>query len=200
MASLAGFKRRPEAFYAWLRPLAERIAGSEPNPAHLALAALERVGRLQAVITQNIDGLHQQAGSQRVLELHGHLREATCLNCGGRTSTADLLPPYLASGVLPLCPGCGGVLKPDVVLFGELLPADVMQQAEAEADACDLFWVVGSSLSVVPASLLPQRALQRGARLIIANGEPTLLDGAAEVVLRGDVAQVLPALAELCIP
>lgn len=198
VASLAGFRRSPAAFYDWLRPLAGQVARAEPNPAHRALAALERAGRLQAVITQNIDGLQQRAGSRRVLELHGHLRTATCLQCRRQTATEGLLDAFLASGEVPHCVHCGGVLKPDVVLFGEFLPLDVLQAAEAEAAACDLVLVVGSSLTVAPASLLPEVAVERGARLVIVNRERTDLDGRADVVLHEDVAEALPALAAAC--
>jgi len=198
VASLAGFRRDPQAFYDWLRPLARLSLAAQPNPAHQALAALERVGRLRAVITQNIDGLQQEAGSQRVLELHGHMRSVTCPRCGWRGATAGLLQGWLDSRELPVCPTCSSVVKPDVVLFGESLPIDVLQAAEREAAACDLMLVVGSSLTVTPASLVPEVALGHGARLVIVNREPTHLDRAAEVVLNEDVAEALPAIAARC--
>ena len=198
VASLVGFRRNPRAFSAWLRPLVQRIVSAEPNAAHCALAALERAGLLRAIITQNIDGLHQKAGSQRVLELHGHLREASCLRCGYQTPTAGLIEAFLSSGRPPGCPHCGGALKPAVVLFGEMLPVDVLHEAEEEVAACDLMLVAGSSLSVAPASLLPQWAVDHGSQLIIINRTPTDLDPLAEVVLRDDVAEVLPAVAAAC--
>ena len=198
VASIGGFRRDPKAFYAWIRPLAQKIFRSEPNPAHRALADLEGAGLVKAVITQNIDGLHQKAGSRRVLELHGNLRQVTCLRCGCHTPTAAMLDAFLASEEVPCCPRCGGVMKPDVILYGELLPADVLREAEEEAAACDLMWVIGSSLTVAPASLLPQWAIERGARLVIANRTPTDLDRRAEAVLRDDVALTVPAVAEAC--
>ncbi|HOG46737.1 MAG TPA: NAD-dependent deacylase [Anaerolineae bacterium] len=198
VASLQGFRRNPQAFYDWLRPLARQTAAARPNPAHRALAALERAGRLRAVVTQNIDGLQQAAGSRRVLELHGHLRTATCLHCGRRTPGMGLLEALVASAEVPRCGQCGDVVKPDVVLFGELLPVGVLQEAEAEASGCDVMLVAGSSLTVMPASLLPEVALERGARLIIANRTTTELDRRAAVVLREDVAEALPAVAKAC--
>ncbi len=198
VASLQGFRRDPAAFYTWLRPLARQIVEARPNPAHEALAALERAGRLGAVITQNIDGLHQAAGSQRVLELHGQVRTATCLRCGRQGPTAVPLQAFLATGAVPPCPACGGAVKPDVVLFGELLPVDVLLAAEQEAETCDLMVVAGSSLEVAPASLLPEMALGHGASVVIVNREPTHLDRRAEVVLHEDVAQALPAIARAC--
>jgi NAD-dependent deacetylase len=198
VASLRAFLRDPAAFAAWLRPLLCRIIEAEPNPAHRALAELEQAGLVRAIITQNIDGLHQRAGSQRVLELHGHLRESTCLRCGRKVPTARLIETFMASGELSHCSECGGTLKPDIVLFGEVLPEDVLVEAEEEVASCDLIWVVGSSLVVAPASFLPRYALAHGAGLIIANREPTSLDPLAELILRGDVAELLPAIAAAC--
>ena len=198
VASIWGFRRDPAAFYAWLRPLAQAMAQAQPNQAHQALAAMEKAGLVKAVITQNIDGLHQKAGSQRVFELHGHVRTAICLRCGRETPAAEPLAALLETGRIPRCAGCGGVLKPNVVLYGELLPEDVFLAAEAEANACDLMWVVGSSLTVAPASLLPEEAIRRRALLVIVNRMATELDGRAAVVLRDDVAEVLPAIAVAC--
>ncbi len=198
VASLASFRRNPQAFYEWLRPLLQVAIQARPNPAHRALVAMERLGLVQTVITQNIDGLHQLAGSRHVLELHGNLRQAVCLDCCRPTPADRLIAGLLAAGGAPPCPHCGGTLKPDVVLYGEMLPAGVLQEAEAEAMACDLMLVVGSSLTVVPASLLPQVAVRHGARLIMVNRTPTELDCRADVVLRDDVAQALPAVAEAC--
>lgn len=200
VASIEGFRRDPEGFYAWLRPLVQKIMLAEPNPAHRALAALERAGRVHTIVTQNIDGLHQKAGSRHVLELHGHLRQATCQRCHRQVPTVRLIDAFLARGEVPRCPQCTGILKPDIVLFGELLPAGVLQQAEDEARKCDLMWVVGSSLTVAPASLLPRIALGHGARLIVMNRTATDFDGFADVVLRGDVAEVLPTVAAAVVP
>jgi NAD-dependent deacetylase len=194
VASLDGFRQDPGAFYSWIRPLARLMLGAEPNAAHLALAELEARGRLRAVLTQNIDQLHSRAGSRCVLELHGHIREAACLECGHRQPALGLLEQLVEDGRTPHCPDCGGVLKPNVVLFGEALPEDVWREAHRLARACDLILVAGSSLEVAPAGDLPLLARQAGARLIIVNRQPTPLDDEAEIVIHADVAEALPAI------
>ncbi|MBC7233675.1 MAG: NAD-dependent deacylase [Chloroflexi bacterium] len=195
VASLYGFQRNPQAFYEWIRPLAKQIMEAKPNPAHFALAELEQMGVLQVVITQNIDELHQRAGSKRVLEVHGSVRTATCTRCHKQVSTAEMWPLFVASGTVPHCPACGGLLKPDVVLFGELLPLDVIYEAQQEAEHCDVMLVAGSSLEVYPAAELPNRAVEHGARLIVVNYAPTYMDGHATVVIHEDVAVILPQIA-----
>lgn len=197
VASIWAFQARPDAFYEWVRPLIQTFRHAEPNPGHLALASLERMGLLHAVITQNIDELHQKAGSRRVLELHGHMREATCLTCYTVQPTTESLIRAIEEGQVPRC-ACGGVLKPNIVLFGEMLPLDVFADAEWEAQFCDVMLIAGSSLEVVPAANLPMMALQGGARLIIVNEQPTPFDRQAEVVIHGDVAEVLPRIVRLC--
>ncbi|MCC7352256.1 MAG: NAD-dependent protein deacylase [Anaerolineae bacterium] len=193
-ASIWAFRDSPETFYNWLRPLARAAAQAHPNAAHLALADLEQQGLLRAVITQNVDGLHQEAGSRRVLEVHGHTRTATCLNCLDSVPTESYWPRFLAEGALPRCRRCHEVLKPDVVLFGEPLPYEVMAAAQAETLLCDLMLVVGSSLDVMPVSDLPFLARRRGARLVVINYTETPADTVADLVLRANVAEVLPQL------
>lgn len=193
VASIWAFRRRPEAFFEWVRPLADTILAAVPNAAHVALARAERMGYLKAIVTQNIDDLHQRAGSGHVLELHGHMREATCIRCFSIVPGADALARFLQTGAPPRC-ACGGVLKPNVILFGEMLPQDILTQSQAEARAADLMIVVGSSLEVAPASDLPLLAVETGARLIIVNYDPTPADPEADVIIREDVARVLPAL------
>lgn len=195
VASLWGFHEHPERFYDWLRPLLARVARARPNGAHRALARLEAAGKLSGVITQNIDSLHQQAGSHNVWELHGHLRTATCLACGAQTSADDLLADVLAGQPPPTCVNCAAVLKPDVVLFGEPLPYDILARAQAEALACDAMLIVGTSLEVMPAADLPLLAKRRGARLVLVNLSPTPLDDHMDVVIRADVVAALAALA-----
>ncbi|MGQ9681146.1 MAG: SIR2 family NAD-dependent protein deacylase [Anaerolineae bacterium] len=199
VASLTGFKRDPEAFWAWLRPLLRRACTAEPNAAHRAVARLEQEGRLQALITQNIDGLHERAGSQKVLALHGQLSSGHCIRCRWPASADHWFDAMLAEPGVPRCSHCGGALKPDIVLFGEFLPQDVLRAAQREAEHCDLMLVAGSSLTVTPASLLPQWAVSRGAHLLIFNREPTPLDSEADVVIRMDIAEALPALTEACL-
>jgi len=196
VASVFSFRLRPQAFYEWARPLAKKLLEAEPNPAHLALAELEEMGLLKAVITQNIDNLHQRAGSKRVLELHGNMRQATCLKCRKVVSTQDMIEQFL-EGKVPRC-SCGGLLKPNVVFFGEPLPRWVLLEAWGEAERCDLVLVVGSSLEVTPAAEIPFVALRRGAKAIVVNYQPTPLDSRAEVVIRDDVAKVLPQISRRC--
>jgi len=196
VASMSAFRYQPERFFDWVRPLAENIMRAEPNPAHLALAELERAGYLTGVVTQNIDDLHRKAGSQNVLEIHGHLRESTCVECFRRYPSGRLLRRFTETGEIPRCPTCGGVLKPDVVLFGEQLPFQVVQEAKALITESDLVLVVGSSLEVTPAAVFPVQALNAGGRLVIVNRDPTYLDPRADVIFRQDAAVVMPRLAE----
>lgn len=195
VASMYSFRRHPERFYHWIRPLAGLTLTARPNPAHQALAALEAAGRLKAVITQNIDGLHQAAGSRRVIEVHGHLRQATCMRCYAHFPARPIIERFVEDGEVPRCPHCGGVIKPDVVLFGEQLPVRAFYEAQQEARRCDLMLVVGSSLEVAPAGDLPLLAHAGGAHLILINREATPMDALAEAVFHADVAVVLPRLA-----
>jgi NAD-dependent deacetylase len=195
VASIYGFQRNPKAFYDWIRPLAKQMMEAQPNPAHYALAELEEMGVLKAVITQNIDELHHRAGSKRVLELHGTVRTATCTGCLEHLSTSEMWPVFVASTQMPHCPYCGGLLKPDVVLFGELLPVHVLEEAQRESEQCDVMLVAGSSLEVYPAADLPLRAAQAGAQVVIVNYEPTYMDERAAVVIHEDVAVILPQIA-----
>jgi NAD-dependent deacetylase len=195
VASIWTFRTHPQSFYQWIQPLADTLLNAVPNPAHIALAELEAKGYLRAVITQNIDSLHQKAGSGRVLELHGHLREATCIRCYQSLPVDAHLQQIVREGQLPRCT-CGGVLKPNVILFGEQLPIRVLNEALREARGCDLILVAGSSLSVPPASEIPYVAVDSGARAIMVNLQPTAFDQWADVTIHGDVAQVLPSIVE----
>jgi len=196
VASLSTFRTAPERFFEWFRPLAAQIFNAQPNPAHLALAQLEASGHLQAVITQNIDILHQKAGSRRVIEMHGTLRTLSCTQCFRQVESAPYLKPFTETGDIPHCPHCGAVLKPDVILFGEQLPQTAWYEAQREARQCDLMVVAGSSLEVLPVAGLPIQALDRGAHLIIVNNTPTYLNVRADVNILEDVASVLPAIVE----
>lgn len=194
VASLSAFRHRPQSFFNWFRPLAKRIWAAEPNPAHRALAQLEKAGRLQAVITQNIDGLHQKAGSQNVIELHGSASHLTCPVCHRCYPAENFQASFLEEESFPHCTVCGEVLKPDIVLFEEMLPMNVWNQAQSQCEHADVMLVVGSSLEVMPANSLPLYALQGGARLIIANYTPTHLDRYADVLLPYDVVDTLPRI------
>ncbi len=196
VASIWGFNSHPQGFYDWLKPVAHLMFTTQPNPAHCAIAELESLGKIHVVITQNIDNLHQRAGSKRVLEVHGHMREATCMRCFHQTSAAPLIEKYLADGEVPKCDVCGGVMKPNVVLFGEMLPVSVMYEAEQETKKCDVMLVAGSSLEVAPAGDLPLVAKKNGAKIIIINKMSTIADAHAAVVIREDVATALPRIVE----
>jgi NAD-dependent deacetylase len=195
VASLTSFRYNPEAFFAFLRPLACQVLQAAPNAAHRALARLEQAGRLIGVVTQNIDQLHQRAGSRQVVEVHGSFRRATCIACFCEFDTEPFLRAFVDEGTIPRCPDCGGVLKPNVILFGEQLPWIPFEKARTWCTAADVVLVVGSSLEVTPVSRLPQAALDAGARLIIVNREPTYLDPRADAVFREDLVEVLPELA-----
>lgn len=199
VASIYSFRRRPQDFYDWIYPLAHKTSAARPNPAHEALAQLERFGPLKAVITQNIDMLHGRAGSQNVLEVHGHLREMTCLRCFEIVAAEHHFRAFLETGAVPYC-ACGGVLKPNVVLFGEQLPVRVLNSAKQQARACDLLMVVGSSLEVAPVSDLPALAKSSGACVMIVNLTPTFADDFADLVIHGDVVDVIPQLAAPFLP
>ncbi|WP_375335554.1 Sir2 family NAD-dependent protein deacetylase [Halorussus sp. MSC15.2] len=192
------FRRDPGGFWAdWLELRSDLFDASvEPNAAHDALAALSARNHLDAVVTQNIDGLHGDAGSDEVLELHGNARRAVCQRCGRAVPAADVRERVRDGERPPRCEteNCDGVLKPDAVLFGERLPAEALARAERLAADSDVFLVAGSSLTVEPAASLPARAAESGATLILVNLDETPLDARADYVFREDVTEVLPAL------
>ncbi len=196
VASLSTFRTDPERFFAWFRPLASQIFNAAPNPAHQALAELENAGRLQSIITQNIDALHHKAGSKKVIEMHGTLRTLSCAQCFQKAEAKDYLKAFVEQGELPRCPVCNGLLKPDVILFGEQLPQRAWYDAQRESRCCDLMLVAGSSLEVLPVAGLPMQAIDRGAHLVILNNAETYLNVRADVVIQEDVATILPAIAE----
>jgi NAD-dependent deacetylase len=183
---------------AWRRRLAGAERRPDPNPAHRALVELERLGRLEQLVTQNVDGLHQDAGSDpdRVVEVHGTLREATCLDCAWRGPMAPVLERVRAGEVDPACHECGGMLKSATISFGQALEPAVLQRAHDATVAADVFLAVGSSLVVHPVAMLPRVAMEAGARLAVLNGEPTGYDGEAHAVVHDDVSEVLPALVD----
>jgi NAD-dependent deacetylase len=196
VASLTSFRYNPDQLFKWVAPLVRKIVEAHPNAAHIALAELEQRGYLYAIVTQNIDALHSRAGSRSVFEIHGHLREASCISCFKRYDTQEPIKQFLKDGVIPRCKVCGGILKPNIVLFGEQLPAATVQAAFQCMNQADLVLVAGSSLEVTPAATLPIAPLNRGARLIIINHNPTYLDERADVIINEDVAEILPRIAE----
>ncbi len=196
VGSIFGFRQNPQAFFDWVHPLAKMTADSQPNPAHYALAKLEQMGKLTSIITQNIDMLHTRAGNQTVFELHGHMREATCIHCFKVYDGEPIMKTFIADGQAPHCVSCNGVLKPNVILFGEELPYKILQSAQDSARDADLFLIAGSSLEVYPANELPLLAHRTGAKIVIINLQATHLDNIAMHVVRDDVANVLPAIVE----
>jgi NAD-dependent deacetylase len=163
--------------------------GARPGTGHRALAALVRSGKMSAIITQNIDGLHQASGvpPDRVVELHGNGTYAVCLSCGMRHELAAVRSRFEASGAAPSCDSCGGIVKSATVSFGQAVPAAALRRAQAEALACDLFVAIGTSLVVRPAAALPVIAKRNGARLAIVNREPTRLDCVADLVINAEI-------------
>ena len=190
---LGAFRRDPSQFYRVMAPLYAAMARARPNAGHEALARLEALPDKEVcVATQNIDGLHQAAGSRNVRELHGGLSTMTCQRCGRRLPAEDFRESLLA-GTVPLHPGCGGVMKPDIVFFGESLPEMALDAAMAAFMRADLVLVLGTGLAVYPAALLPQRR-RRGSDLAIVNLTGTPLDDQAQVVLQARTGEVLPLL------
>ncbi len=175
------------------------MKAAQPNPGHLAFVELERQGKLIAMITQNVDGLHRRAGHDPglLIELHGTMVEAVCLSCGQRCAVDECFERVHAGELAPECRACGGFLKPATVSFGQAMPEDAMRRAVAACQSCDLFLSVGSSLVVYPAAGLPQLARQAGAKLIIINRTPTPLDGIADIVIREEIGSVLPQIVGL---
>ena len=166
---------------------------AKPNPAHHAVAELDRLGKLDCVITQNIDYLHQKAGvpDDKVFELHGNMRWVICLNCSQRYPLAQIKARLDRGEEIPECEACRGILKPDIVFFGESLPREVLQEATSRSNTCDLFIVIGSTLVVYPAAYMPEYAVGRGAKLVIINLSSTPLDGQATVVIRARAGEAM---------
>lgn len=183
---------------AWRRKFAmdDHYRDAQPNVGHRALARLVATGRSPAIVTQNIDGLHQASGvpADQVIELHGNGTYATCLNCGWRHELAAIRPAFEATGAPPSCMMCAGPVKSATISFGQAMPQEAMMRAQALALECDLFLVVGSSLVVYPAATLPVIAKRQGAKLVILNREPTDLDPIADLVIRAESGAVLGAL------
>jgi NAD-dependent deacetylase len=196
--TIGDFLENPETRRAyWERRRSDYpvLASRTPNSGHEALARLERAGRLQSVITQNIDGLHQKAGNtpDRVIELHGTAHQIRCISCGRFYAAGDIQARLEAGEIEPACEFCGGILRSATVLFGEALPKEALDRAVAAASNCDLMLVVGSSLVVNPAARLPVLAKRNRAILAIVNRTPTPLDAVADVHLLGDAAPILEA-------
>lgn len=197
MFSLDEYVRDPQLrMQAWINRRDHPAWAAEPNPGHDALVDLERSGRLRALLTQNIDGLHQRAGSapEVVVELHGTLFGVECLTCNARTTMEEALERVAAGEPDPPCLICGGIQKAATISFGQALRADVLDAAVRAAADCDVFLTVGTSLQVQPAAGLCEVAVSRGATLVIVNADPTPYDGIAAALVREEISDVLPAL------
>lgn len=192
--SIESFVADPERVWRFYAPRFGALTGAEPNAAHLALAELERRGLVQAVVTQNIDLLHERAGSRDVIEVHGSIRTSSCPGCGAGYPLAEVLRLIEAGGGAPRCRLCGRVLKPDVVFFGELLPAAAIDRAFELARAARLMLVVGSSLEVHPVAGLPDETLAAAGALAIVNRGPTPYDARASLRLDGPAGEILAAV------
>jgi NAD-dependent deacetylase len=178
----------------WLERMHHPAWTAEPNAGHRALVELEHAGRLRVLITQNIDGLHQSAGSERVLELHGTIRRCRCLSCGFETPMQQQLDRVRAGEPDPSCERCGGIQRSATIAFGQSLDGGVLREAFDAAGSCDAFWAVGTSLTVQPAALLCDAAKRNGARLVIVNAQPTPYDAIADQVIRDPIGKALPEL------
>ena len=197
VASIDYFIADPSAYWKVSKDRGRVALAARPNAGHHALAALESAGHVAAIATQNTDGLHQDSGSRRVIELHGSGRTVQCLDCGNREPRSEV-QSRLEVEMPPRCKVCGGTfLKPTVVLFGEPMPQPAVQESFALARQADVMLVVGSSLVVYPAAEIPVVALRSGAKLIVINAEPTPLDEFADVVIRGKSGEVLPEIVGL---
>jgi NAD-dependent protein deacetylase/lipoamidase len=188
------FLDSPEARFEYWRQKSEAAGDfvqARPNAGHATIARWEECGRIVGVITQNIDGLHQDAGSRKVLELHGTARWIARLDCGERFEPMPLLEAFRAEQAVPPCAACGGRLKSATVSFGQSLPADVLEESQLLAESSDLFLAIGSSLVVYPAAGLPEVARRAGARLVIINRDPTDFDRAADAVIHEPIGATL---------
>ena len=192
VAHIDAFRRDPARFWSFYRPRFETLSDKQPNAAHQALAQLETEGLLDAVVTQNIDRLHRKAGTQRLIEVHGTIETSSCTSCE-QSFALENVEALFSDGVA-YCTACYGLVKPDVVLFGEFLPEDAMREAQNLAERCDLMLCVGSSLEVYPVAGLPSIALASGAKLGIVTQGATPYDSEAAVKLDGDVVDDMTAV------
>ncbi|MBY8848819.1 Sir2 family NAD-dependent protein deacetylase [Saccharothrix longispora] len=188
---LASAAARRSAWRSWLD---DPMWSAEPNAAHTALAELERAGRVRSLLTQNVDGLHQRAGSTAVVELHGSMARVVCASCGAAAPVADALAQVRAGAPYPVCADCGGVRRPAVVAFGEPVPEPVLREARTAVLDCDALLAVGTSLTVSPASDLVGLAVRAGAAVVVVNPGPTPYDGVAAAVVRAPAEEALPEL------
>jgi len=200
MAQLEYYMSDPEVrARSWQNRISSGMWDAEPNTGHFALAELERRANLHTLVTQNVDGLHLAAGTsaERLVEIHGNMREVKCMSCRWRGSMGPTLDRVRAGETDPRCLDCGGILKSATISFGENLVVEDLRRAERAASGADVFLALGTSLGVYPAAALPEYALANRARVVIVNAQPTPFDGVAEAVSRDQLGDVLPTLAAL---
>jgi NAD-dependent deacetylase len=187
---VTSFMQNPDQFFELGKELYPKLKNAHPNKGHISLKKLEDMGHLQCIITQNIDGLHQKAGSKNVIELHGTYATSTCLTCGTQYDTDEFMP---LSG-MPRCPHCSGIVKPDVIMFGESLPQKAFSKAVSLSQKADVMVVIGSSLQVTPASRLVFVTKQNNGKIIIINNTKTVLHSAADISIQKEISHVLPVI------
>lgn len=191
---ISGFLENPKTFYeVFSGELFAPFAKAEPNRGHRFMAKLEQAGKCMGVITQNIDGLHKKAGSENIYELHGTMSSCSCIDCGGIFASSDIFDKFILDNECPEC-RCGGIIKPDITFFGEALPEEALNGAFQAAAECSVMVVAGSSLSVMPAAMLPKYAKDHGAKLVIINKTETSLDYMADIVINMGIGEVFSEL------
>jgi NAD-dependent deacetylase len=195
VASIESFMRDPRKFLEFAREIGWTFLNAKPNAAHIALAELERIKRLDCVITQNIDGLHQRAGSRCVIEIHGSIGHVSCTECGATYATEKVVDHLILQDV-PTCERCGGSLKPDVIPFGEEIPKKTLSQAVKKVKSTDLLLTVGTSLEVYPAASFPEAAKKSGAKVVSINTERTVWDDLCDYKVHGSAAEILPRIVQ----
>jgi NAD-dependent deacetylase len=195
VASIESFKRDPRKFWEFAREIGWIFLTAKPNAAHIALAELEAMKRLDSVITQNVDGLHQRAGSKHVLEIHGNVGRMICTQCSATCATEKIVDRIEHQDV-PRCDRCGGPLKPDIILFGEPLPERAFGQALKKVRSADLLLAVGTSLEVYPAATLPEIAKKGGAKVVSIDSERTAWDDLCDYKVSGPAGEILPRIVQ----
>ena len=198
-ADISTFTRNPTAFYQTMLEIGLNIIKAKPNAGHKSLRKLQKMGKLNGIMTQNIDGLHKRAHTKNVIELHGNINEAKCMGkCGKIFPITTLINKLLHFDAKSTkCPDCGGVLKPNAVFFGEQLPTEALERTDELIANCDLMMILGTSLLVSPANFLPYKALNVDAKLGIINREKTNIDHQCLVVIHGSIAEILPKIVEI---
>lgn len=195
VASIESFTREPSKFWKFAREIGSAFLTAEPNEAHRALAELEQMRYVDCVITQNIDGLHQRAGSRHVIELYGNVDRVNCTMCGASYATREILDSLTQQDV-PRCEKCSGTLKPSAILFGEEIPKKTLNQALQKIRSTDLLLAIGTSLEVQPAGSFPDAAKKNGAKVVLINNGRTEWDGRSDYEVHGPAEEILPRIVQ----